>query len=136
MAPGNLPKLAESHDVNIAVFASEETFCEREKTGTTNSKSVILDKLITSFSSKLIPPKEPGLARNPPPELIIFPGTNLRLFVPKLSNWFWIYFFSPSPKAINKTTDKTPIKIPKDVKNVFALLREKSKKADFIMKET
>jgi hypothetical protein len=25
MAPGNLPRLAESHDVNIAVFASEET---------------------------------------------------------------------------------------------------------------
>src|SRR3989344_6089309 len=111
------------------------TVTDLVKEGETYVASGSLFSFSISFSSNRIDPKLAGPLFWKLQFLSSLPGTTETTLVPRLSNWFLIYFLSPRPKEVNKTTDKTPIRIPKEVKNVRPLFLEKSDSADLIIKK-
>ena len=62
------------------------------------------------------------------------PGRMMIIFVPNDWNWFSMYFLSPTPKEMRSTTDKTPIRMPSDVRKVRPLFFFRSSSAVLIRK--
>src|SRR5512141_1036488 len=67
------------------------------------------------------------------PDDVTLPGITMRKFVPRDFSWLSACIRAPSPMPTTATTQATPMMMPRAVRRVRILLRERARKATFRM---